>query len=49
MNPVKLHPERITQKNLLMILIMMELNFLWEKKILVNLKWKMTFPLMFWL
>ena len=34
-NPVKIHPERVTQedKNLSIILIMMELNFLCEKKV----------------
>ena len=40
-NPVKTHPERITwenKKKLLMILIMMELNFLCEKKTLERLK-----------
>ena len=40
-NPVKIYPERITRKdkkNLLKILIMIELNFLWEKKILAGLK-----------
>ena len=39
-NPVKIHTERIMQKDkeLLMILIMMELNFLYQKKILVELK-----------
>ena len=39
-NPVKIHTERIIQKDkeLLMILIMMELNFLYQKKILVELK-----------
>ena len=42
-NPVKIHPERITQKkmkSLLMILIMMELNFLCQKKNLVKLETK---------
>ena len=44
-NPVKIHPERITreEKNLSMILIMMKLNFLCEKKILARLKQKATF------
>ena len=48
-NPVKIHPERTTQnvKNLSMTLILMKLDFLCEKKILVNLKWKITFVLMF--
>ena len=47
-NPVKIHPERITreEKNLSMILIMMKLNFLCEKKILARLKQKATFALM---
>ena len=47
-NPVKIHPERITRKdkkNLLKILIMLELNFLCEKKILARLKQKTTFAL----
>ena len=37
-NLVKIHPERIARedKNLLMNLIMMELNFLCEKKILAR-------------
>ena len=42
-NPVKIYPERLTRKdkkNLLKILIMMELNFLCEKKILAGLKQK---------
>ena len=47
-NPVKIHPERITRKdkkNFLKILIMMELNFLCKKKILARLKQKITFAL----
>ena len=47
-NPVKIHPERITRKdkkNLLKIFSMMELNFLCEKKILARLKQKKTFAL----
>ena len=46
-NPVKIYPERLTRKdrkNLLKILIMMELNFLCEKKILAGNK-KTTFSL----
>ena len=39
-NPVKIHPERITSedKKLVNSLIMVELNFLCEKKILARLK-----------
>ena len=39
-NPVKMHPERITRKikNFLIILIMMKLNFLCEKIFLARLK-----------
>ena len=43
-NPVKIQPKRITR--LLMILIMMELNFLFEKKILARLKKRAIFVLM---
>ena len=48
-SPVKIHPEIITRKtkSLLMILIMMELNFLCQKTFLVNLKRKTTFASMF--
>ena len=47
-NPAKTHSERITQKikNLVMILTMMKLNFLYQKKISLKLKWKTTFVLM---
>ena len=47
-NSVKIHPERITRKdkkNLLKTFSMMELNFLFEKKILTRLKQKKTFAL----
>ena len=46
-NPVKIHPERITgkDKSLLMILVMTGLSFLYEKTILAKLK-KTTFVLM---
>ena len=40
-NPVKMHPERITRedkKNLLVVLIMMGLRFLCNKRILERLK-----------
>ena len=48
-NPIKIHPERITQKDesLLMILIIMKLNFLCRKKILVKLRQKTTFTSIF--
>ena len=50
-NPVKIHPERITReviykKNLLIILIMMGLSFLCGKKILARLKKRTIFALM---
>ena len=43
--PVKIHPERIKKedKNFLIILIMMKLNFLCKKKILARLKRKIIF------
>ena len=47
-NPVKVHPERITRedkKNLLKMLIIMEVNFLCKKKILARLKQETTFGL----
>ena len=46
-NPVKIHPEELHGKikNLLMILIMIELNFLCEKKILARLKKRTIFAL----
>ena len=48
-NPVKIHLERITwedkKKRLLTILIMIELGFLCEKKILARLKLRTTFAL----
>ena len=49
LNLVKIHPERITgkDKSLLIILIMKELSFLCEKKILARLKQKTTFVLMY--
>ena len=40
-NPVKMHPERITRedkKNLLVVLIMIGLRFLYNKRILARLK-----------
>ena len=39
-NPVKIHPERITKDNKKLVknLIMMELNFLYKKKILTRLR-----------
>ena len=46
-NPVKIHPEELHGKikNLLTILIMTELNFLCEKKILARLKKRTIFAL----
>ena len=46
-NPIKIHPEKIIQedKYLLIILIMMELGFLLEKKILARLKKRTISPL----
>ena len=48
LNLVKTHPERITKKikTSLMILIMKELNFLFQKKIIAKLKDKAIFALM---
>ena len=48
LNLVKTHPERITKenKNRLMIFIMKELNFLFQKKIIAKLKGKIIFALM---
>ena len=48
-NPVKIHPERELRekiKNLLIVLIMMRLGFLFEKKILARLKKRTIFVLM---
>ena len=48
-NPVKIHPERITRedkKNFLIILITMTLGFLCEKKILERFRQKMAFALL---
>ena len=47
-NPVKMHPERITRedkKNLLVVLIMMGLRFLCNKRILERLKKRAIFAL----
>ena len=46
-NPIKIHPEKIIQedKYLLIILIMMELGFLLEKKILARLEKRTISPL----
>ena len=47
-NPVKMHPERITRedkKNLLVVLIMMGLRFLCNKRILERLKKRTIFAL----
>ena len=47
-NPVKVHPEGTTRqdkKNLLIVLITMESNFLCEKKVLVRWKKSTTFAL----
>ena len=48
-NPVKIHPERELRekiKNLLIVLIMMRLGFLFGKKILARLKKRTIFVLM---
>ena len=49
LNPLKIHPERITKvdKKYLLILIMKVLNFLFLKKIIVRLNKKIIFPLMY--
>ena len=43
-NLIKIHPDRITQEDKI-VLIMMELNFLCEKKILARLKKRTIFVL----
>ena len=43
-NLIKIHPDRITQEDKI-VLIMMELNFLCEKKILARLKKRTLFVL----
>ena len=45
-NPVKIHPERITQNDKKLANNMMGLSFLCKRKILVKLKRKATFTLM---
>ena len=50
LNPSKIHPERITKadkKKRFMILIMKVLNFLFLKEIIVRLKRKIMFALMY--
>ena len=49
LNPLKIHPESITKedKKLFMILIMRGLNFLFQKRIIAELKDKTTFALMY--
>ena len=49
LNLVKTYPERITEvdKKGLMILIMNELNFLFQKRIIAELKDKIKFALMY--
>ena len=49
LNPLKIHPERITKvdKKLFMILIMRGLNFLFQKRIIAELKNKIIFALMY--
>ena len=44
-NPIKMHPERIIRedKYLLIILNMVELNFLYEEKLLAKLKQETIF------
>ena len=48
LNLEKTHPERITkeEKNMVMILVMKELNFLFQKKTIAKLKDKIMFGLM---
>ena len=49
LNPLKIHPERITKvdKKLFMILIMRGLNFLFQKRIIAELKDKTIFALIY--
>ena len=49
LNPLKIHPEKITKvdKELIMILIMKELNFLFQKNIIAELKDRIIFELMY--
>ena len=49
LNPLKIHPEKITKvdKKWLMILIMKELNFLFQKNIIAELKDRIIFELMY--